>query len=161
MLNTGWQSFRHQMKGLLAGRLRLALALCSVALLILLGQAFAGPSGPPPHGKVWVEVGGQWILVLAPPSDGPYRWVEGRWVPDATPPPPGTEWVPGHWGPSGWVHGHWARVPVASPGAVWVPGRWDGSVWVAGHWKGALPAGKRWVPGQRGRYGRWAPGHWR
>ena len=65
-------------EGLLAGRLRLTPALCSLALLILLGESFAGPPEPPPHGKVWVEVGGQWTLVLAPPSDAPYRWVEGR-----------------------------------------------------------------------------------
>ena len=24
-------------------------------------------------------------------------------MPDTTPPPPGMEWVPGHWGRSGWV----------------------------------------------------------
>jgi hypothetical protein len=134
---------------------------------ILYGLAIMGtacvavvPQGPPPAGQVWVESGGQWVLVPAPPSEGPYRWVEGRWAPDPTSPPHASEWVPGHWGPRGWVPGHWATVAAGAPGAVWVPGHWVGSVWVAGHWKGG-PGGKVWVPGHRGPRGRWVPGHWR
>jgi hypothetical protein len=116
--------------------------LCSLALLGTACVAVVGPQHPPPAGQVWVETGGQWVLVVPPPSEGPYRWVGGRWVPDPTPPPSGSEWVPGHWGPRGWVVGHWAPVAAGGPGAVWVPG----------HWKGG-PQGKVWVPGHRGPKG--------
>jgi len=150
-----FSSGRSMMRGLLT---RLWLT-----CLILLGAACVaviGPQGPPPHGQIWVESGGQWALVPAPPSDGPYVWVGGSWVPETTAPPTGADWVPGHWGPRGWVPGHWALVPAAGPGAVWVVGHWRGGVWVPGHWQGG-PAGKQWVPGHRGPRGRWNPGHWR
>jgi hypothetical protein len=132
---------RRLMPGLLV-RLRL---IC-VMLLGAACVAVVGPPNPPPHGQVWVESGGQWVLVPTPPSEGPYVWAGGRWVPDPTPPPPGAEWVPGHWGPSGWVRGHWTTVPTAGPGAVWVSGHWKGGAWVPGHW---------------GPRGRWVSGHWR
>jgi hypothetical protein len=120
----------------------LGLILCSLALLAMAYVAVAGPPAPPPAWQVWVETGGQWVLVVPPPSEGPYRWVGSGWVPDPPPPPSGSELVPGHWGPRGWVVGHWAPVAAGGPGAVWVPG----------HWKGG-PQGKVWVPGHRGPKG--------
>jgi hypothetical protein len=156
-----WRVFRWCWgKRLLTGGLRLGPILCSLAVLGTACVAVVGPPHPPPAGQVWVETGGQWLLVAPPPSEGPYRWVRGGWVPDPTTPPPASEWVPGHWGPGGWVAGHWASVAAGGPGAVWVPGHWAGAVWVAGHWKGG-PGGKVWVPGHRGPRGRWVPGHWR
>jgi hypothetical protein len=71
--------------------------LCISWLILFSGYALAVPLKPPPAGKVWVEVGGEWILVIAPPGDGPHVWREGKWVIDPTPPPHGSEWVLGHW----------------------------------------------------------------
>lgn len=76
--------------------------MCSVLLVCLSGYAIALPHGPLPPGKVWVEVGGKWIPVNAPPGDGPYIWRDSKWIPDTTPPPPGSEWVPGHWTAKRW-----------------------------------------------------------
>jgi len=160
MESAGWKIARRCVKRLSAVGLRLGPILCSLALLGTACVAVVGPPSPPPAGQVWVERGGQWVLVAPPPSEGPYRWVGSGWVPDPTPPPSGSEWVPGHWGPRGWVAGHWAPVAAGGPGAVWVPGHWAGSVWVAGHWKGG-PAGRAWIPGHRGPRGRWIHGHWR
>jgi hypothetical protein len=155
-----WKLSRWCVKRLLAGGLWPGPVLCSLVLLGTACVAVAGPPHQPPAGQVWVETGGQWVLVAPPPSEGPYRWVGGRWVPDPTAPPSGNEWVPGHWGPRGWVIGHWAPVPAGGPGAVWVAGHWAGAAWVPGHWAGG-PAGKAWIPGHRGPRGRWIPGHWR
>ena len=51
-----------------------------ISLCMLCSLAFALPPGPPPHGKVWVEVDGKWILVVAPPGEGPYVWKNGEWI---------------------------------------------------------------------------------
>lgn len=116
---------------------------------------------PPPRGKVWVEVMGRWNLVPRPPGNGPYIWVNGRWVPDTASHPSDAEWVPGHWSRRGWVPGHWRAVSPAPHSDVrWVPGHWNGNVWVPGHWSGHHPQKKRWVPGHHGPRG-WTPGHWR
>ena len=53
------------------------LALPLLLIIFVSGHAFAIPSEPPPTVKVWVEVNGLWISVVAPPGDGPYIW-EGR-----------------------------------------------------------------------------------
>ncbi len=141
-----------------------------ISLFILSSWAFAIPSGPPPYGKVWVEVGGKWILVVAPPGDGPYRWKGGQWILDPGPYPPNAEWVPGHWeevyvkgsrsSTGHWVPGHWERLPLPTANAQWVPGHWKQDKWIPGHWKGSPPPGKKWVPGHHGLKGRWSPGHW-
>ena len=138
----------------------LILVVCSFTVGLVVGKAHADPSGPPPEGQVWVESGGQWVAVPAPPSDGPYVWADGRWAPDATPPPVGKEWVPGHWGPGGWVRAHWEVVESPGAGAELVHGHWEGGRWVPGHWRGG-PKGRVWTPGRRGPRGAWIPGHWR
>ena len=135
--------------------------MCIVVLVCLIGYAIAMPPGPPPQGKVWVEVGGKWIPVNAPPGDGPYIWRDSKWIPDPTPPPPGTEWAPGHWGAKRWVPGHWKAVPSPGPDVKWIPGYWQSDKWIPGHWDGKTPSGKNWAPGHRGRGGNWVPGHWR
>lgn len=146
--------------------------LCISWLILFSGYALSVPSEPPPDGKVWVEVGGEWILVVAPPGDGPYSWREGKWVIDPTPPPHGSEWVPGYWvprhrGPGGrwvpghWVSAHWEGVESPGPGVKWVPGHWKAGKWLPGNWAGSPPIGRHWVPGRRGPAGRWIPGHWR
>lgn len=48
-------------------------------IILLIGYAFAVPSDPPLTGKAWVESDGSWILVIAPPGDGPYIWRDGEW----------------------------------------------------------------------------------
>lgn len=117
---------------------------------------------PPPRGKAWVEIMGNWTLVIAPPGDGPYIWVDDSWVPDPTPPPPGAEWVPGHWGRHGWVLGHWRAVaPAPAPGLSWAPGHWQGNVWIPGHWEGTPPPGRIWVRGHWGPHGHWISGRWK
>ena len=137
-------------------------AILGAALFLFFsGYAIAQPSGPPPAGKVWVEVGGSWTLVVAPPEVGPFLWADGRWVPDRKPPRARVEWVPAHWGPKRWVHGHWEAVPVPGPGATWVSGHWDRNKWVPGHWRGKHPHGKTWVGGRWGPKGVWVHGHWR
>ena len=140
------------------------LMLLGLALVLTISCAVAvarPPTGPPPAGHVWVQMRGEWIAVLAPPSEGPYEWVGGRWVPINTPPPQGVEWIPGHWGSGGWVPGHWAPVPGGPSGAVWVHGHWQAGVWIPGHWTGAPSVVAGWVPGHWGRHGNWVPGHWR
>lgn len=74
-----------------------ALFLPLLLIIFVSGNAFAIPSEPPPTGKVWVEVDGLWITVIAPPGDGPYIWKGGAWVLDPASPPPNSEWMPGHW----------------------------------------------------------------
>jgi hypothetical protein len=165
--------------------------LLSVACVAAAQQAptpgAGGPTGPPPTGQVWVQSGAQWVMAPAPPSDGPYQWVNGQWVPTQAAPPPGTEWIPGHWTTTGWIPGYWAPVPPAAPGLTWVAGHWgpagrwipghwagqipsgqqwvaghwDGGIWVHGHWVGGPQAASTWVPGHYGPAGRWIPGHWR
>lgn len=152
-------------------KIMIAAILFSSLLVFFTGYAFAIPPGPPPAGKVWVEVNGEWISVIVPPGEGPYLWREGKWVIDPAPPPPDADWVPGHWVPEHWkgntlipghwVAGHWERMTPQVKGAKWVPGRWKGNTWVAGHWAGTAPPGKHWVPGHRGPGGRWIPGHWK
>lgn len=117
---------------------------------------------PPPAGKVWVEISGTWVLVMAPPENGPYIWVNGRWMPDTSPIPENAEWIPGHWTAGGWIPGHWRAFyadPV--PGVVWIYGHWEGNRWIEGHWQGSPPHGRKWIPGHYGPSGRWIPGHWR
>jgi len=122
MGSDGWKTFHWRVKRLFIRGLRLGPILCSLALLGTACVAVGGPPSPPPAGQVWVESGGQWVLVPVPPSEGPYRWVGNGWVPDPTPPPPGSEWVPGHWagGPAGraWIPGH------RGPRGGWIPGHW-------------------------------------
>ncbi|OGW39127.1 MAG: hypothetical protein A2Y97_09180 [Nitrospirae bacterium RBG_13_39_12] len=134
--------------------------LCLSLLVFLSGYALALPSAPPPPGKYWVEIGGEWILVVAPPGDGPYIWRNGKWLIDPANPPHGSEWIPGHWSANGWVSGHWKVVPSPGEGTNWVPGHWRGNRWIPGHWAGSPTPGKHWVPGHRGQGGRWIPGHW-
>jgi hypothetical protein len=153
------KGFYGQLSGL-AVRLTVTLIVCSFTLNRTIPEALAQPSGPPPAGQVWVETPGRWVLVPAPPSDGPYIWAEGGWVPDPTPPPVGKEWVPAHWGPGGWVRGHWEAVVAPGPGTEWVVGHWERGHWMPGHWMGG-PRGRVWVPGHRGPRGAWIPGHWR
>jgi len=149
------------------------LSVLSLSLLLIIfvsGHAFAIPSEPPPTGKVWVEVDGLWISVIAPPGDGPYIWKGGTWVLDTTTPPSDSQWVPGHWVPGHkkgntwipghWVDGHWKVVTSPGKGAKWVPGHWKGNKWIPGHWTGSGPHEKKWVPGHRGPGGKWIPGHW-
>ncbi len=144
----------------------------SVSLLIFFSNyALAKPHKPPQQGKAWVEVGGKWKLVIAPPGVGPYIWVKGKWVIDPTPPPPGCEWVPPHWisgywkgkrwVPGYWIAGYWNPVPLPCPGAIWVVGHWEKGRWVPGYWKGKLPRGKHWVPGHWDPDRRWRHGNWR
>jgi hypothetical protein len=140
-------------------------------LLIILSAVFicsawAGPppwklKGPPPAGKVWCLYKGEWIAVLPPPAHGPYVWNGTVWVMDPTPPPPDSEWTPGHWTDDGWIEGHWEPVPKHSPKDVWVPGHWKNGKWVSGHWKDTPPPGKAWAPGHFNPNGRWVPGHWK
>lgn len=140
-------------------------------IILLIGYAFAVPSDPPPTGKVWVESAGSWILVIAPPGDGPYIWRDGEWVLDTSTPPANSQWVPGHWVsghwkgskwiPGHWVAGHWKAVTTSSSGAKWIPGYWKGNKWIPGHWSGTPPHKKMWVPGHRRPGGRWIPGHWK
>lgn len=135
------------------------------------GLAFAVPSEPPPAGKIWVEINGQWVLVVAPPGEGPYIWKESRWMLDTAPPPPDSDWIPGHWAPGHvkgkvmvpghWIPGHWETVASPGPGSKWVPGHWKGNAWISGHWAGTAPRGKDWVPAHRGPGGQRIPGHWR
>lgn len=162
MQSTLRESFRGQARGVFVGQVGLRLVLCALALLLTVSFVVAGPLAPlgaPPAGQVWVQAGGQWILVPAPTSDGPYEYVQGGWVPIQVSPPPGTEWIPAHWGPNGWVPGHWAPIPAPLPGLVWVPGRWAAGRWVVGYWAGTVPAAERWVPGHwEGRV--WVPAHW-
>ena len=106
MKTTCWESLLGQARGVSVGQLGLRLALCGLAVLLTVSCVVAGspaPLGLPPTGQVWVQAGGQWVLVPAPPSDGPYEYAQGGWVPVQAPPPPGTEWIPAHWGPNGWV----------------------------------------------------------
>jgi len=150
--------------------INIAIAFASL-FIFFNGYALAVPSEAPPPGKIWIEAGAEWILVVAPPGDGPYIWREGRWIIDQTPPPSDAEWIPGHWVPAHhkknvyiaghWVPGHWEAMQSPGPGAKWVPGHWKGNEWVPGHWKGAPPHGKQWVPAHRGPAGRWIPGHWK
>ena len=150
---------RRQGRSLFAGRPWRSLGLLSLTWLVTVSCATTRlPSGPPPTGRAWVQAHGEWLLVQAPPSDGPYEWVEGRWVAIRTPPPPGTEWVPGHWGPDGWIPGHWAKVGT-SPGPQWVPGHWEGVDWVAGHWTGGPGITRWWIP-EHGEGEVLVPGHW-
>src|SRR5262249_46445602 len=102
--------------------------------------ASGGPTGPPPTGQGWVQSGGDWVMVPAPPWDGPYEWMGGRWVAAQAPPPAGTEWIPGHWSRAGWVPGYWAPVAPGGPGLTWVAGHWgpQGRVWIPGHWAGQI-----------------------
>ena len=93
----------------------------------------ASPTVPPPPGKVWVKMATGWSLVSAPPSNAPFRWVEGHWI-RITEIPPGKEWVPPHWGKDGWVPGHWRTSAHPHP--------WPHRVWVSGH---HAPRG-RWIP---------------
>ena len=139
-------------------------------VLLAVNTAHALPDEPPPPGKVWVKDNGQWIVVAAPPGDGPYLWKSQMWELDETPPPHDSQWIPGNWVsahwkgkkwiPAHWVQGHWGKVVSPGNGARWVPGHWKGNKWIPGHWGGALPAGKSWVPGHYDPYGRWVPGHW-
>lgn len=116
----------------------------------------------PPKGRVWIEITGVWTLVIAPPGDGPYIWVDNNWVPDPTPPPPDYEWVPGHWSSGVWIPGHWEIIVKApGPDLVWIPGHWEGNLWIPGSWEGPPPPKKRWVPGYWGIGHRWIPGHWK
>jgi heme A synthase len=64
-------------------------------------------------------------------------------------PPPGVEWVPGHWEMTReWVPGTWER--------VWVPGHYDGrGHWVAGH------TINRQTPGYYEERKVWVEGHYR
>lgn len=117
--------------------------------------------GPPPPGMVWFNFRGSWVSVPPPPGHGPYLWDGGAWVIDSTPPPSGSEWVPGRWSDDGWIAGHWLAIPEPAPGHVWVEGHWKEGVWIQGHWKGSSPPGKNWVPGHHGPRGRWIPGHYR
>lgn len=134
----------------------------SLSLLVCFSNyASALPSEPPPPGKIWVEAGGTWTLVVEPPGDGPYIWRDSKWIIDPTPPPADSEWIPAHWAPKGWVPGHWKAVPAPGPGAHWVPGHWKHNKWVPGHWAGDSSRGKNWVPGHRGPRGHWIPGHWK
>ncbi|MEW6571198.1 MAG: hypothetical protein AB1390_08510 [Nitrospirota bacterium] len=132
-----------------------------LVLMCLSNYSLALPPGPPPPDKVWIEVGGEWILVVAPPGEGPYVWKDSKWIIDPTPPPPNSEWIPGHWTAKGWIPGHWAVVPSPGPGVHWVPGHWKHGKWIQGHWAGRPKSGKQWVPGHRGPGGRWIPGHWK
>ena len=116
-----------------------ALFLPLLLIIFVSGNAFAIPSEPPPTGKVWVEVDGVWISVIAPPEDGPYIWKGGAWMLDPASPPPNSQWVPGNW----------------------VQGHWKGNKWIPGHWAGSAPHKKKWVPGHRGPGGQWIPGHWK
>lgn len=116
---------------------------------------------PPPADQVWVEISGTWTLVPAPPGNGPYTWVEGRWMPDTTPPPPNAEWIPGHWTRRGWIPGHWRTVKAPSVGLVWIAGHWEGLVWIEGYWQGAPSHNRVWVPGHWGPHRLWVPGYWR
>jgi hypothetical protein len=148
-----------------------ALSLPILLIILVSGHAFAVPSEPPPTGKIWVEVDGLWISVVAPPGDGPYIWKGGTWVLDTTTPPPDSQWVPGHWVPGHkkgntwipghWVEGHWKIVKPPQKGAQWVPGHWKGNKWIPGHWAGSAPHKNKWVPGHRGPGGQWIPGHWK
>jgi hypothetical protein len=148
-----------------------ALFLPLLLIIFVSGNAFAIPSEPPPTGKVWVEVDGVWISVIAPPGDGPYIWKGGAWVLNPASPPPNSQWVPGHWVPGHWkgnkwipghwVAGHWKVVKPPKKGVTWVPGHWKGNKWIPGHWAGSAPHKKKWVPGHRGPGGKWIPGHWR
>lgn len=135
--------------------------LCVSLLVLFSGYVSAMPVDPPPSGKIWVEIDGNWGLVIAPPGDGPFIWRNNAWIIDPTPSPMGMEWIPGHWGDREWIPGHWEAVPTPGPGVNWVPGHWKGNTWVPGHWKGSPPHGKKWMPGHRGPRGRWIPGHWK
>lgn len=150
---------------------RLAVLLCACFFLLFSGVAFGVPREAPPPGKVWIEVGGEWIAVVVPPGDGPFIWKGNKWILDTTPPPPGSEWVPGHWvpgqsqdsvrGAGHWVAGHWEAVPLPGKKAKWISGHWKGNTWIPGHWAGGPPKGKKWIPGRHGPGGQWIPGHWR
>ena len=97
---------------------------CTCLILLFSGHAAAMPTAPPPHGKVWVEVKGKWTLVVRPPGDGPYIWVNRRWVIDPTSPPQRSEWVPGYWTSRGWVPGHWEVLETPCPDSVLVLVHW-------------------------------------
>jgi hypothetical protein len=139
--------------------------LVSTFCLFLRPSLSAQPGSPPPPGKVWVKGPSGWILVVAPPADGPYVWAGDHWE-RITEIPPGKVWVPPHWGENGWVPGHWKPVVYPHKRARWIPGHWtpEGR-WVPGHWKDVVPPPHKkkrvWVPGHRGPHGRWIPGHWR
>lgn len=141
-------------------KVSLTILTCILFVGLISNLALSYPHRPPVHGKVWVEVRGVWIEVIAPPGDGPYIWREEKWVIDPTPPPAGSEWIPGHWDSGKWIPGHWE--PVSSEkGMVWIAGHWEGEKWIPGHWEGKHPQGKAWVPGHVGPRGHWIPGHWR
>ena len=79
MGSAGWKIARRCVKRLSAVGIRLGPILCSLALLGTACVAVVGPPNAPPAGQVWVETGGQWVLVPVPPSEGPYRWVGSGW----------------------------------------------------------------------------------
>ncbi len=118
------------------------------------GLLYAGSDSPypPPAGKVWVRAKGKWVMVPAPPNEGPYRWTGSDWV-RINNIPPERKWIPPHWDGDKWVVGHWKVMRSEDENQVWVSGHWaNNGQWIEGNWE----AGRRsssgvsdetWIPG--------------
>ena len=127
---------------------------------LFVAMGWAEPSESPPDGKVWVQEKGEWILVEAPPGDGPYVWSNEAWVASTVSPSEGMEWVPGRWTPKGWMPGHWVSVERPGSDVVWVVGYWSRGWWVRGYWR-PMPSPMRWRWGPRPYPRPWWRRSWR
>jgi len=130
------------------------LAFSVLALSIVPAPASEGNPYPPPAGKAWVRSGGKWVMVPAPPNEGPYRWTGNDWARIENI-PPGRKWVSPRWDwdNNKWVMGRWRAMRSEDETQVWISGHWEkNGHWTEGHWE----TGERrstgidndtWIPG--------------
>ncbi len=107
---------------------------------------------PPPAGKVWIRSGGKWVMVPAPPNEGPYRWTGNGWARIENIPPE-RKWISPHWDGDKWITGHWKLMRSEDENQVWVSGHWaNNGQWIEGNWEaGQRPSSginnDTWIPG--------------
>ncbi len=136
-------------------------AICTILLGTLLLVALVIPTFaqedspyPPPAGKAWIKSGGKWVMIPAPPNEGPYRWTGNDWARIENIPPE-RKWIPPHWDYDSdkWIMGHWKIMRSDDETQYWASGHWaDNGQWIEGEWK----TGERrssginndtWIPG--------------
>ena len=145
---------RHRLKGTRGFFILFGLTACLIFLTVAAFPDFVEGNSPypPPAGKTWIKSGGKWVMVPAPPNEGPYRWTGNGWTRIENIPPE-RKWIPPRWDGEKWIVGHWKLMKSDDETQYWASGHWaNNGQWIEGQWETGKrrPSGinnNTWIPG--------------